>query len=498
MKTSGKRIVITADRSMMSDYHGIMFIGFSATIPNKFMPDFFRQKTFFPTIASHSDGTAKFAPLGIRKIESALLKNDFGGEVVVAHPDHLAKVVGSETKIIGISTEDPLGKGPASSTFASILGGEAYTTKSFRTLITHPLIRKYKSRVVVGGQGAWQLQDEKIMDKYNIDFLFLGEADTSINEVFKNIIDGNQVPRIISGKPTPLEAIPCIENPTINGIVEISRGCDRGCSFCTPTLRGRISRPIAHIMKEIELNFSHGVEKVLLQSEDILRYGAKGIHVNSEKVKNLFRRVCSHPRFRELQVVHVSLSSVMDAPRLLGELSEIAGVGKNQPWIGAQTGIETGSTKLMEKHMRGKAIPFTVKEWPEIVENGFGVLQDCGWLPAGTLVLGLPGETINDITDTLALLDDLYDYQSIIVPLFFAPTAQASLNERKSYKLDEKGQYHRDVVSKCLDHDSKWAPLIIKTSLRNFNPFLRFNSQILLKLLVWSLRRNLKRIKPLS
>ncbi|MFW9993192.1 MAG: B12-binding domain-containing radical SAM protein [Candidatus Odinarchaeota archaeon] len=498
MTTSGKKIVITADRTLMSDYHGSIFFGFSACLPDKLLPDFIHQKIFIPTLRPHPDGSARFATIGVRKIEAALLQDDFTGEVVVAHPDHLDKVVGPGTRIIGISVVDPLGKGPATSAFVSLLGGEAYMTKSFRTLVSHPSIRKYRPKVVVGGPGTWQLLDREIMEKYNIDYLFLGEAENSIAKVFKDIMDGNDVPRIIQGQPTPLEKIPCIVNPTIDGIVETGRGCDRRCSFCSPTMREFISRPIDQIMREIKLNLSRGIDKVILHSEDILRYGAKGSHVNPEKVKDLFRHACSHPGLRELQICHVSLSSVMDEPKLLGELSEIVGVGKQQPWIGAQAGIETASTRLMERHMRGKVRPFKVEEWPEIVKNAFGVLNDSGWLPCGTLVLGLPGENTDDITDTLALVDDLHDYQSIIVPLFFTPVNTFHLNKKKAFRLEEMTQDHWELVSRCLDHDYRWLARIYKKGYKYHNMVLRFNLTILGRFMFWLIRRKINQSKFLA
>lgn len=496
MKTRGRKIVITADRTLMSDYHGNEFLGFSACVPNKWLPDFIRYRTFTPTPRSFPDGSARFATVGVRKVEAALLQNGFNGEVVVTYPNHLDKVVGPETRIIGISVVDPLGKGPATSTFVSLLGGEAYAAKGFQTLMRHPSIRKYRPKVVVGGPGTWQLLNEEILEKYKIDHLFLGEAETSIARVFKNIIEGNNVPRIIYGQLTSLEKIPCTVNPTINGLVEIGRGCDRRCSFCFPTMRGRISRPIDQIMREINLNFSHGVDKVILHSEDVLRYGAKGIHVNSEQVTDLFRRVCAHPEFRTLQVSHINLASVMDEPGLLGELSEIVGVGKQQPWIGVQTGIETGSPRLMEKYMRGKVKPFKAKEWPEIVQNALGVLHDSGWLPVATMILGLPDENPDDIADTLALMDDLYDYQSIVVPLFFVPINISHLNNEETFGLGEMTQNHWELVSKCVNHDSRWMPRIYKKGFQNQNVLLRSNIKILIKLLFWYMRRKIKQYNP--
>ena len=93
MNIGGKKIIITADRSLMSDYQGSMFFGFSACITDKLFPDYIRHKTSTPKLKSNADGTAKVAPLGVRKIEAALLRDGFYGEVVVVHPNQLDKIM---------------------------------------------------------------------------------------------------------------------------------------------------------------------------------------------------------------------------------------------------------------------------------------------------------------------------------------------------------------------------------------------------------------------
>ena len=43
--------------------------------------------------------------------------------------------------------------------------------------------------------------------------------------------------------------------------------------------------------------------------------------------------------------------------------------------ITAETGIETGSPRLMKKYMAGKMLPFKPEQWQEIVEDAFGILK---------------------------------------------------------------------------------------------------------------------------
>jgi hypothetical protein len=121
----GYEVLLTADRTLMSHYNGLVFLGFGACVPNGLIPDIMYFTMLCPSIESNNDGSVKYAPCGTRKIEAALLNNGFKREdVIVAHPDHLDKVVGSNTKVLGISGFDPLGIAPATSTFTQLLGGD--------------------------------------------------------------------------------------------------------------------------------------------------------------------------------------------------------------------------------------------------------------------------------------------------------------------------------------------------------------------------------------
>ncbi len=66
----------------------------------------------------HTNGYANYAPYGLRKVEAALLRDGYRHEdVVVAHPDHVEKFIGSETEVVGTYEMDPLGMGPVTMTF---------------------------------------------------------------------------------------------------------------------------------------------------------------------------------------------------------------------------------------------------------------------------------------------------------------------------------------------------------------------------------------------
>ncbi|RLI19881.1 hypothetical protein DRO54_07505 [Candidatus Bathyarchaeota archaeon] len=132
------KILLTADRTLMSDYHHNEFVGFGTCAPPNFVPEWFYRILFFPKIKTEN-GIPVAAPYGLRKIEAQLIKEGFN--VLTVDPDHLKEHI-EEAKVLGIHVMDPFGLGPASSTFAAILKKEPYLAKYFRLLLEKPEVKR--------------------------------------------------------------------------------------------------------------------------------------------------------------------------------------------------------------------------------------------------------------------------------------------------------------------------------------------------------------------
>ena len=67
---SGKRIVLTADRSLMTNYRGNFLYGFIACGPYEVLPEWVFDKVFCPAVETDpTTGEAKVAQVGLRRIE---------------------------------------------------------------------------------------------------------------------------------------------------------------------------------------------------------------------------------------------------------------------------------------------------------------------------------------------------------------------------------------------------------------------------------------------
>jgi radical SAM superfamily enzyme YgiQ (UPF0313 family) len=457
----GYKVVLTADRTLMSEYRGGIFLGFSACVPKGLIPDWLYFSMFSPSVPVNKDGSVKYAPCGTRKIEAALLDHGFKRkDVIVAHPEHLDKVVGSKTKVIGITETDPLGIGPATSTFTQLFDGEAYMNIKFRELLSHSAIRRYRPRIIVGGPGAWQLEDKEVRSNLGIDCVVVGEGEKDVGPLFKRALDGESLPEVVHGNVAATDEIPLIKEATIDGIVEIARGCGRGCEFCVPTLQRYRCLPISDILKEVEVNLRAG-RRPLLHAEDVLRYKAKGLEVNGEAVIDLFKTVKNYPGVNAVGMSHFALSSIASAPEVVEEISNILGAGEEGGWLSGQTGLETGSPRLIREFMKGKCKPFEPKDWPQVAIDAFDTMSRNCWVPCATLIIGLPNETEKDIDLTVDLLEELKKFKSLIVPLFLV--SMGGLKDKtESLTIEKMTPKRSELFLKCWEHNIKWGQSLLQ------------------------------------
>ncbi len=445
----GKRIVLTSDATMMSSYHGGVMLGFAAIMPRRALPDWIFHNLFCPPVPAAKDGSAEIAPCGLRKVEAALLEAGFSrDEVMVAHPYHLDQAIGPNTKIVGITHDDPMGKIAVREVEDIIGRGPPFNRSEFLQLVRHPLIREHRPKVVVGGNGAWEVMGEDV----GVDHIYLGEGESDFPDICRKIIGNEKVSQVIRGKAVAGEAIPVNRSATIGGIVEIGRGCWRGCAFCSPAMRSLRHRPLEKILEDVQVNLDSGQKDIILHSEDFFSYGYHAGRTDEEKIRKLVSAVKGLGP-KTIDVSHLSLASVYQNQGLLRAVSQIVGVGSDQNHMSAWIGIETGSCRILKMHMPNKARPAEIDNWPEIVRDCYRLFAEESWLPVASLVLGLPEETVEDVIETTQLVESLMDYTGLMLPLFFTTIADTKLGGRRGFAREDALPEHWQLVGLCLEYN---------------------------------------------
>ncbi|MFZ1077544.1 MAG: radical SAM protein [Nitrosotalea sp.] len=478
------KVVLSADRTLMSPYRGISlatFFGCAPAIdPHRpknsmwyfLLKDQVTPKVLFDFICNpitHTNGVANYAPYGLRKLEAALLRDGYRREdVVVAHPDHIGKFIGPETEVVGTYEMDPLGMGPVTMTFT--YGRKQTSYDEYYNAYLHKKINEAKkkngsnAKVIVGASGTWQYNyDPKKIQEYGLYAVLEGELggiapelDGHAGEFFNKLIGGefeNMNPfvksdfkvevkefgrdadkfhgRFIHYWDEPeVDEIPDIVEPSMHGMVEVMRGCGRGCKFCDVTLRPLRYYPPEKVKREIEVNIKKGGQRnAWLHSDDIFVYGldprkTKNMAPNREALEELFTAVMS-AGIAHTNPTHGTLAGAIADEKLIPNLSKIIKSGPTNK-IGVQCGFETGSLRLIGKYADRKLSPYKPEEWHWVVKEGVKTLNEHHWIPAFTLIMGLDNaETEEDAWDTIRLINELEKEQPesmfTTTPLTFVP-----------------------------------------------------------------------------
>jgi radical SAM superfamily enzyme YgiQ (UPF0313 family) len=460
-KGGGALIVLTASPSEISNYDWNTFSAFLSAFPSASIFHDLMDKDYFQA-EDWPNGRAKYVPNGLRKVEALLLKDFPEEDVVVCHPRNLERFVGPRTKVVGITSMNPLGLAYVDTTYSSIFGfGEkSINSVEFDSIFKNPAVRRYKPKIFLGGGGAWQIDRAKARKRYGIDTVFLGESELTIRETFKTAVEGKKVPKVVEGKRPEPEDIPCVHHASTYGVIELTRGCGRNCKFCSPTMRRKHSFSKDFIMKEVETNIKEGSKMVFANSEDIFLYKSyPGFRPNRAAIVDIFKTIADYPGVEFVQLSHASLAPVVYDQKLLEELTPVLiektrwnpkyhKFYKNR-FISVEVGVETGSARLMKRYMKGKALPFSVDNWPELVVQSVGIYNDHDWYPLATLMTGLPDETEADTIKTLEMLDDLKHAKMFFVPLLFIPLEDCLLRKANRVPLDHLNEAQWDFIATC-------------------------------------------------
>jgi radical SAM superfamily enzyme YgiQ (UPF0313 family) len=336
-------------------------------------------------------------------------------------------------------------------------------------LLSNPALRESKAKIIVGGSGAWQISNANMQDKLDIDAVLIGQAEHSIIQIFRKILSGEKLEKVITMQIPRDNEIPVIKKPSIYGTVEVMRGCGRGCAFCSPTLRQRYSFPLKHILKEVELNAKNETKMIILQTDDIFLYNSKPNFIpNRNAIVNLIQSVNKVEAVEYIQIAHASLAPIVYDREIVEEIAP-ALVEKSvwtcngKPCASIEVGIETGSARLMKKYMQGKMLPYKPEQWQDVVTQSIETLNDNDIYPLATLILGLPGEQKKDILATIELLDRLKDSKIFYVPLLFTSEEESILKKRKHKDLKNLDELQWDILSGCWRHNINiWKPEINK------------------------------------
>jgi len=446
----GRLIVLTAPLTETIDHAGYFIQMALASMPMRMEAVINQKYPKWREVERVADGSARCMPAGVRLVEASLLREFPAEDVACCYPDDLPRFIGPRTRVVGVSTHNPLGVTFAAGVYASVFGSSRetinahYAKELFRALRESPYRSSFQ--VMVGGSGGWQISQTDSYRELGVDCVVEGRSESAqVLELVHHAVRGESLPRFVEVRhPESREALLTPARRTTFGVVEMTTGCGRRCQFCLPDLNPQIDFAKDKILEAVRANVREGNDLISLATEDMfiwgqVRTGTPFYFPNREALTDLFTEVVNTPGVNHHLLSHCTMAPAVVDPKLIAQLSTAlldkspvklprVSTHPEARILSPLIGLETGSVRMAKQIMPGKSAPFPIEEWPSVVIQGLTILNRNNWFPVLTLMIGNPGETD---ADSRATLDLIYEVERRRLFAFFVPSIFTPLHDTR-------------------------------------------------------------------
>lgn len=343
---------------------------------------------------------------------------------------------------------------------AEIVGITVYSSalKSIRELITMIKTLPHKPMVIIGGPHCSGVPEDVLNFFKDADYAFKGECEIAIKE-FDEFLLGKRVEGDVTGLiwrqgdkiivNPPLEYLKIEEfgYPAWDLIdprkyykqvsigpncinLHMSRGCPFSCRFCVHLGQKVRLRSLEHIWGEIEyLNKNWGVRRFIINDE--------GYTMLPKLVKDFCRLAISKGN-----KYYFFTATGMRLNRLDDEMLELMKQANHDLAFG--TGIESAVPRVRQELINKE---LTQDE----LLAGLKMLKKHGYRPVGNFIIGFPGETKEEIKQSINFACDMIDKRLLhganIVPFLPLPGSEATKNLLASGEISKDFDFTQIALS---------------------------------------------------
>jgi radical SAM superfamily enzyme YgiQ (UPF0313 family) len=224
--------------------------------------------------------------------------------------------------------------------------------------------------------------------------------------------------------------------------------------------------PMDAILADAGTNLAAGVTDLVLVTEDVFRYGARGARAQPAALIELVARLRSLTATRLIQADHANITSAaqFSDEELAAVRRGIVGAGRRHvvrrtrrtlEFVWLNLGVETASGALLAANGgRAKMAGVEPQAWDEFCELQVRRLVRLGWFPLISILFGLPGETPADVERTLRWVRRLSGERLAVFPLFNAPLSAGAA----PFGLKDMSPAHWRLFRECYDLNFRWVP----------------------------------------
>lgn len=183
--------------------------------------------------------------------------------------------------------------------------------------------------------------------------------------------------------------------------VPIMHGCNNFCTYCiVPYLRGReCSRPLEEILKELDVLNGYGVKDVTLLGQNVNSYHGKDSEGNDVNFAQLLQKIADHLRETKSKIGWVRFMSSHPKDFTDDVISVIAKEEVICRHI--HLPVQHGSTEVLKAMNRR----YTREQYLELAKKIKNQIPDVSLTT--DIMMGFPGETEQDVEDTLNLMKEV-------------------------------------------------------------------------------------------
>jgi len=280
------------------------------------------------------------------------------------------------------------------------------------------------AKIIVGGPHS-SLATGDVADFQDIDHIIKGDGELTFVDVVDAIAAGRKPRRILYGRKPELDRLPFVDRDIFEGNEHLmpplwfgktpwvsmitSRGCMFNCSFCAPTARIIFGRTVrrrspANVIEELQL----------LRD----KYGFKHIRFYDDNIIESPRWVtafCELYRRNDFTATFGLAGRADLICRNANLITQLANVGLCE----LNVGFESGSQRILDLLNKRTTVEQNIKSAQILKDHGVKVI-------AG-IMLGMPGETNDEIRQTVELIDMIQP--DWVDPSYFTPYPGTTIHE---------------------------------------------------------------------
>jgi len=256
---------------------------------------------------------------------------------------------------------------------------------------------KTKPVMIIAGCVA-QAENQEVLnrDPY-VDIVIGPQSYHKMNDILKNYTKKKKIEETEFDSVSKFRYYDGIENKnnSVSAYLTIQEGCDKFCHFCVvPYTRGpEYSRPFNQIINEAEQLVKNGVKEITLLGQNVNAYYFK----ENSKVYKLSDLIDQLEKFSEIKRIRYTTSHPKD---MSDDLIECYKKNKKlMPFV--HLPIQSGSDRILKLMNRKHKVEdyldvyYKIKKFNPAVEF------------SSDFIIGYPGETEKDFSETMALLEKI-------------------------------------------------------------------------------------------